>query len=122
MKLRAYKRILFFLKDLDGFMETAGRTQLSNELIKHYTDSELRDMIYWLYKDVWSKNALGFMERGKLIELINGDSVVLHWTIHCIEQRMTNTTSYSQKEVDTFFTRTNNEIHYLASKPVSDWD
>ena len=122
MKLRDYKRILFFLKDLDGFIETAGRTQLSKELINHYTDSELREMIYWLYQDVWSKNALGFMERDKLIELVNGDSVVLLWTIHSIEQRMTNMTTYSQKEVDGFFSRTNNEIHYLASKSVEDWD
>lgn len=122
MKLRDYKRILFFLKDLDGFIETAGRTQLSKELINHYTDSELREMIYWLYQDVWSKNALGFMERDKLIELINGNSVVLLWTIHSIEQRMTNMTTYSQKEVDGFFSRTNNEIHYLASKSVEDWD
>lgn len=122
MKLRDYKRILFFLKDLDGFMETAGRTQLSEALITHYTDSELREMIHWLYRNVWSKNALGFMERSKLIELINGDYSVLLWTIHCLEKRMTETPNISQKDVEAFFQRTNNEIHYLASKPVIEWD
>ena len=35
---------------------------------------------------------------------------------------MTATPSYSQKEVTAFFGRIENEIHYLASKPVENWD
>jgi len=122
MNLRTYKRILFFLNDLSNFIETQGNLKLSKELIKHFTDSELRKMIYWLYKDVWSENALGFMERDKLLELINGDSVVLDWVIHKLEQQMTAVSNYSQEEVDVFFEKTQNEIHYLASKPVENWD
>ncbi len=122
MNLRTYKQILFFLSDLSNFIETPGNAKLSKELIKHFTDSELRKMIYWLYKDVWSKNALGFMERDKLLELINGDTVVLDWTIHKIEQQMTTISNYSQEEVESFFFKTQNEIHYLASKPVENWD
>ena len=122
MNLRTYKRILFFLNDLSNFIETPGNAKLSKELIKHFTDSELRKMIYWLYKDVWSKNALGFMERDKLLELINRDAVVLDWTIHKIEQQMTTISNYSQEEVESFFIKTQNEIHYLASKPVENWD
>lgn len=122
MNLKTYKRILFFLNDLSHFIKTPGNTKLSKELIKHFTDSELRKMIYWLYKDVWSKNALGFMERDKLLELINGDAVILDWTIHELEQQMTAISNSSQEEVDTFFKNTQNEIHYLASKPVEKWD
>ncbi len=122
MNLKTYKRILFFLNDLSNFIETSGNTKLSNELMKHFTDSELRKMIYWLYKDVWSKNALGFTERDKLLELINGDAVVLDWTIHELEQQMTAISDSSQEEVDLFFRKTQNEIHYLASKPVENWD
>lgn len=122
MNLKTYKRILFFLNDLSNFIETPGNTKLSKELIKHFTDSELRKMISWLYKDVWSENALGFMERDKLLELINGDSVVLDWIIHELEQQMTTVSNYSEKEVNAFFKKTQNEIHYLASKPVDNWD
>lgn len=122
MKLREFKRILGFLKRLESHLETQNQNKLTSELISHYTDSELREMIYWQYRDVWSKNALGFMERNKLIELVNSDYNLLFWTIHSIEERITNTLSYSQHEIDEFFTRTNNEIHYLASKPVEDWD
>lgn len=122
MNLKMYKRVLFFLNDLSKFIETPGNTKLSKELMKNFTDSELRKMIYWLYKDVWSKNALGFMEREKLLELINGDTVVLDWTIHELEQEMTAISDSSQEEVDAFFKKTQNEIHYLASKPVENWD
>ena len=111
MNLKTYKRILFFLNDLSNFIETPGNTKLSQELIKHFTDSELRKMIYWLYKDVWSKNALGFMERDKLLELINRDAVVLDWTIHKIEQQMTTISNYSQEEVESFFIKTQNRAY-----------
>ena len=92
------------------------------ELLKHYTDSELREMIYFIYSDSWSKNALGFMERNALEELILTDYQVLLWTIHKFEEQMTASPEYSQDEIDDFFKRTQNEMHYLASKPVTEWD
>jgi hypothetical protein len=122
MKLREYKRILVFLRKLESLFETQEQKSLTSELIHHYTNSELREMIHWIHRDVWSKNALGFMEGSKLIELINDDSVLLLWTIHCIEKRMTNTPSYSIQEVDSFFQKTQNQMHYLASKPTDTWD
>lgn len=122
MNVRTYKRILFFLNDLENAIETPGNSKISKELIKHYTDSELREMIFWLYKDSWSKNALGFLQRNELIDLIQGDWEVLLWTIHSLEQKLTNFPNYSQKEVDNFFEKTQNQIHYLASKSVKSWD
>ena len=122
MKLRNYKQILFFLNRLEPFLESIKEVKIDTELMNYYTDSELREMIHWLYCDVWSKNALGFMERSKLIELINSDLSVLLWTIHCLEKQMTQTPKTSQENVDAFFERTQNEIHYLASKPVENWD
>jgi hypothetical protein len=122
MKLREYKRIIFLLKGLESVLENEILTKVSVELIKHYTDSELREIIQWLYKDVWSKNSLGFKNRPELIELINSDHSVLLWTIYQLEASMTVTPSYSQEDVTAFFQRTQNEIHYLASKPVEQWD
>lgn len=122
MKLREYKRVILLLQKLEFLLDTGTESKLSEELIKHYTDSELREIIHWLYKDVWSKNALGFKNRPELIELINADYGVLLWTINQLEASMTRAPSYSQANVSTFFERTNNEIHYLASKPVEQWD
>ncbi|WP_340201992.1 hypothetical protein [Ascidiimonas sp. W6] len=122
MKLREYKRIILLLRQLESFLEKEIPAKFSVEIIKHYTNSELREMIYWLYRDVWSKNSLGFKNRPELIELINSDQSVLSWTIHQLEASMTATPSYSQVNVSRFFERTNNEIHYLASKPVEQWD
>jgi hypothetical protein len=122
MKLRSYKQILFLFQKLESFLTSEKQTKPSPELVKYYTDSELREMIHWLYRDVWSKNALGFMERSKLLELINSDYSILLWTIHRLEKQMTDTPSISQENVNGFFQRTQNEIHYLASKPVENWD
>ncbi len=122
MTIRAHKRILLFLKDLQGFlMDGEGSLKLP-ELLKHYTDSELREMIHFIYRDSWSKNALGFMERKALEEIILTDYQVLLWTIHKFEERMTASPEYSQDEIDGYFQRTQNEMHYLALKPVAEWD
>lgn len=122
MKLRNYKRILFFLNRLESFLESEKESKASSELASYYTDSELREIIHWLYRDVWSKNALGFMERPKLLELINSNHGVLLWTIYSLEKTMTDTPNIAQNDIDVFFQRTQNELHYLASKPVEEWD
>lgn len=122
MKLRNYKRILFFLNRLESFLESEKESKASSELASYYTDSELREIIHWLYRDVWSKNALGFMERPQLLELINSNYGILLWTIYSLEKSMTDTPNISQNDIDAFFQRTQNELHYLASKPVEEWD
>lgn len=122
MKLRNYKRILFFLNRLESFLESEKEAKTSSELASYYTDSELREIIHWLYRDVWSKNALGFMERPQLLELINSNYGILLWTIYSLEKSMTDPPNTTQNDIDAFFQRTQNELHYLASKPVEEWD
>lgn len=122
MKLRNYKRILFFLSRLESFLESEKESKASSELASYYTDSELREIIHWLYRDVWSKNALGFMVRPQLLELINSNYGILLWTIYNLEKSMTDTPNIAQNDIDVFFQRTQNELHYLASKPVKEWD
>jgi len=79
-------------------------------------------MIYLLNQDVLSKNVLGFMERTQLIELINDNCSVLLWTKHSLENQMIAIPNISQMDIDAYFQRTQNELHYLASKPVEHWD
>ena len=122
MEIRKQKRILLFLKDLLGFlMDNDGELQLSH-LLSHYTDSELRDMVKFIYEDKWNQVVLDLMPRKELEKLILTDFQVLQWTIHQFEQQMTAVPEYSQDEVDSFFKRAQNEMHYLASKPLSEWD
>lgn len=122
MKLRNYKRILFFLNRLESFLQSENEAKTSSELASYYTDGELREIIHWLYRDVWSKNALGFMVRPQLLELINSNYGILLWTIYNLEKSMTDTPNIAQNDIDVFFQRTQNELHYLASKPVEEWD
>ena len=122
MEIRKQKRILLFLKDLRGFlMDNDGELQLPH-LLSHYTDSELRDMVKFIYEDKWNQVALDLMPRNELEKLILTDFQVLKWTIHQFEQQMVAIPKYSQDDVDSFFKRTQNEMHYLASKPVCEWD
>ena len=122
MKIRNQKRILLFLKDLLGFlMDNDGQLQLS-QLLSHYTESELREMVKFIYEDKWNTVVLDLMQHKELKKLILTDFQVLRWTIHQFEQQMIAVPEYSQNEVDNFFKRTQNEIHYLASKPVTEWD
>ncbi|MCI5050861.1 MAG: hypothetical protein MRY57_00955 [Candidatus Pacebacteria bacterium] len=122
MNLRQYKRIIFLLQKLEGLIQSNNSSKVSDDLIKHYTDTELREMVHWLFKESWSKNSLGFKSRPELIELIGSDYGVILWTICQLEAGMTATPSYTQKTVNDFFERTQNEMHYLASKPVDIWD
>lgn len=122
MKIREHKRILMFLEDLSGMLENQKGEFDLEHLLSVYTDSELREIVHWNYKDSWSKNALGFLQRSELMDLIQTDYQVLSWTIHHLEKRLKALPNYSQDEVDAFFEKTHNETHYLADKSVEEWD
>lgn len=122
MTIREHKRILMFLEDLLGILENQKGEFDLDHLLSLYTDSELREIVYWNFKDSWSKNALGFLQRSELIELIQTDHQVLSWTIHHLEEQLKAQLTYSQDEVNAFFNKTQNEAHYLAHKPVEQWD
>ena len=114
MKLRNYKQILFFLNRLESFLESEKQDKPSLELLNHYSDSELREMIHWLYRDVWSKNALGFMERPQLLELINSNYGILLWTIYSLEKSMTSNSN--GQDIFTFCCQCLRNLHRKRSR------
>jgi hypothetical protein len=122
MILREQKRILFFLHALENYLEADASTIDTDELLALYTDSELRKIIHWLYNEQWSVNSLGFMNRSELVALINSNYGVLLWTIDQLEKKTVALLENTLEEVATFFQDTYNEIHYLASKPVENWN
>lgn len=122
MTIREHKRILMFLEDLLGHLEDQKGEYDVAHLLSYYTDSELREMVHWNFKETWSKNALEVLNRSELTNLIQTDYQVLSWTVHHLEQQLKATPTYSQEEVDAYFKKTQIETHYLASKPVEQWD
>lgn len=121
MKLRERKQILMFLEYLMERIEKEEGT-LSENQATLFSDDELIEMILWLYSNTWTKDVLERKEREELLGLVGDKSNILLWVIERMEQAMTAFPTYTQEEADDFFQRTQNESHYLNSKPLEGWD
>ncbi|MFD2916856.1 hypothetical protein [Psychroserpens luteus] len=86
MKLREKKRVIILLKQLSEFLETTDRPKLSIELFMHYTDDELRQIVYSRYYDEWSLKELKTMKRIELIKIIDCDFLIVLWTLNQLEE------------------------------------
>jgi hypothetical protein len=122
MKLRAQKRILFYLEQLAKKLKQEKNQNIYSEIRKNLITEDLISIILWLFPNKWKQEILSLKTDDELLELIHSDVNILRYTIKKIEENMTNIVQYSQAEVTTFFKSSQNEIHYLASKPVEDWD
>lgn len=118
MTQREYKRLLFFLRSLAFFLEKAEASILSEDLLKTYNDDELNELLGWHRGEKHRR-----IENRDLLERAVGSNyLLLIWTIKKLEEQNNTFLSYSQDKVHSFFRQTQNEIHYLASKPVTEWD
>ena len=122
MNLRERKRLLFFLQELEHYYENHSKEERSKELLKLFTDTEIRELILWLYPKTYTKEELGTIERAKLLESITSNKVLLWWVAVQLEKSIISSAEFSQNEANEFFSITQNEIHYLASKPIETWD
>jgi len=122
MKLREQKHMLFFLQALEKEWEKRENPLISDELIQYLTRDELEDIIIWLYPKIQKAEILTSKKDTELLNLINENINILRWVIHLVEHSLTQLPKFEQKEISEFFKRTENKIHYLASKPVENWD
>lgn len=88
MKFRKKKRILLLLKKLSDYMEKDDFAQPIIELFSHYNDKELRQIIYYRYSDEWSMKQLNDLSRFELKKIIDGEFLVLLWTIDQLEKEI----------------------------------
>jgi len=122
MKLREKRRLLIYLELLLEKFISEERHVIHPNLIKYFIREELIDIVLWLYPKKWTAEALELKTDANLLKLIDNDSNILSYQIDKIEKSTPMYPQLNQKEVDEFFTRVQNEMHYLASKPVEDWD
>ena len=122
MQLKEQKRILFFLERLAEHYCKDKKQGIHPQLKKLYSRVELRNIVLRLHKGKWTPSSLSDKSETELLELIGTDTNLLLHTIETLEDRFNAFPKYAQTEVDAFFTRTQNESHYLAQKSVDHWD
>ena len=122
MKLQEHKRLVLYLALLAEKLEQE-EFQFIHPVIKTLLNIEkLAQIILWLFPKKWTKEELLLKSKEELFEVIGNDVNILEYMIYTLEEQMTNTVKYSQEEVSHFFEKTQREMHYLASKPVTKWD
>ena len=123
MKLREQKRLLIYLEVLaNKLMAQDKEGSINAKVVQQLTKDEIIETILWLYPQTWRKETLLQKSEEELLDLIGSDVNILLYTIAKMEEAMNNFMKYSQSEVTSFFRKQQKEMHYLASKPVEDWD
>jgi hypothetical protein len=122
MKLREKRRILLFLELLAERLQKENATGVHKNLKQYITRQELIEMVMWLFHKTWTPKTLAIKSDEALIDLIGNDIGILLFIIEKLENSMVSYPKFEQKDIDEFFNRTQNEIHYLAHKPVDQWD
>ncbi|MFD2916864.1 hypothetical protein [Psychroserpens luteus] len=122
MKLREKRRILLFLELLVERLQSENIKGIHKNLKQYITREELIEMVMWLFHKTWTPKTLAIKSDEDLFNLIGNDIGILLFIIEKLESSMVSYPEFEQKDIDEFFFRTQNEIHYLAHKPVDQWD
>lgn len=122
MKLREKRRILLFLELLAERFQNEKPEGIHHNLLQYFTREELNDMVMWLFPKIWTADMLSLKTENELLDLLESNLNILLYVMDKLEESIVSSPKLEQEEVDAFFRRTQNEIHYLASKPVEDWD
>ncbi|MFV0572076.1 MAG: hypothetical protein ACK5M1_06565 [Xanthomarina gelatinilytica] len=121
MTIRERKRILYFLEACMANLEIHEENHINTELLNLFSRKELMAMVLWLHTN-YDNSMLARKTDSELLELLNDDANILAYIIEQWKANMSAVPKLTQDEVNGFFQRTQNEIHYLASKPVEEWD
>jgi len=123
MKIKQQKLILHFLKQLEVEL-SKNRNEVLNEIFNNFFNKEeLIEILHLTFFDQdLEEHQIETLNNSQLLELIGGDYFILSYLIQKIEIDITSVLRISKADVDEYFQRTRNELHYLASKPIDHWD
>ena len=122
MTLKQQRLLLYFFEVLEVNMRSADIFPISKEVKGFLTRDECIDIALWIAPERYHKKELENFNDEKLYEALVTDYNVLLYIIHKWELHLSKPITFSDEEVDALFTRTNNQMHYLYSKPTSQWD
>ncbi len=122
MTLKQQRLFLYFFEVLETHLRYTDALPLSKEVKQFLTRDECIDIILWLSPEMYHRVALEKLDDEKLHSLLVTDYNILLYIIHKWELHLSKSINFSDEEVDALFTKTNNQIHYLYTKPTSSWD
>ncbi len=119
--IKQQKIILFFLRAYKKELEKQHVDELNPMFNNFFSREELIEILEYLYLDKLEEFQIEKLDNNGLLELIGNDVSILEYYSYWLEG-ITTSPMVSQKKVSEFFERTQNEIHYLNSKPTEQWD
>jgi len=122
MTIKEQKIHLFFLKSFLEILKAQRVQELSALFENLFSRKELIDILEYLYLDGLGEYNIEDMKDVELLDLIGNDVSILEYYTHVFEEQITKIPELSHTEISEFFERTNNELHYLYSKPIEKWD
>lgn len=122
MKIREKRRILLFLELLAERLQSEHAKGIHMNLKQYFTREELIEIVMWLFHKTWTSQTLELKSDEELFDLIGNHIGILLFIIEKLESSMVSYPKFQQKDIDEFFIKSQNEIHYLACKPVDQWD
>ncbi|MDB4293482.1 hypothetical protein N9954_08755 [Maribacter sp.] len=123
MKIRYQRLIIHFLSVLEKQMNHFDNDSINPVFLKLFTRNELLEVIKWRFENkILKKHDFESMANAELLFLIGDNSTILAHTMSTLKKELNTVVSYTQAEVDTFFTKTMNQAHYLRDKPIDTWD
>ena len=122
MTIKEQKIHLFFLKSFLEILKEQKVQKLNTFFENLFSREELIEILEYLYLDGLDEFKIDNLKNEELLDLIGNDVSILEYYTHVFEEQITKIPELSQKEISEFFERTNNELHYLYSKPIEKWD
>ena len=110
------------MKSLLEILKKQKVQKLDSFFTKLFSREELIEILEYLYLDEIDKFNIEQLNDNEPLDLIGNDTSILEFYIQKLEENITSTNSVSPQDVSEFFERTNNETHYLYSKPLDQWD
>jgi len=122
MTMKQQRLLLHFFEILENYMRSADAFPVSQEVKENLSRDECIDIVLWISPERYHRGELEQFDDEKLHDALVTDYNVLLYKIHKWEVQLSKSITFSDEEVDALFTRTNNQMHYLYTKPTSQWD
>jgi hypothetical protein len=122
MNLKQQRLHLYFFEVLEAHLRFSKSLPLAKEVKELLSRDECIDIALWSFPKQYNREQLEIFDDDKLHSVLVTDYNILLYIIHKWEVHLSKSITFSDEEVDALFTRTNNQMHYLYTKPTSEWD